>query len=341
MSNFISVKHNKFEDKTTTEAKPCKLKKGWEFSLRHVSTPTLDDIVLDIHYIARDWFFLRDGSLIINVDGLKNFAFEPNESYSDVTEYNDVVDSLTGNSESNVGVMESCFYVIPKEQLQAISEAKAIDIQVSGGNGNKTVLDGEKFRLYVRAFYSYFSGESHEKAVKEYKELTRGQFALIPVLILAGCLFGAHIGLIGFSSTDHTVMGLISTFLAGWIYYWLAARWQKFGLGTGIAICSILCYFVFDIFYMDGIDPVLVLSWMLAGLFSDIVRQIMGNSHKTSVCISFPLLPTIRYIIPFVFFFSNDFGVRFILWTIVIAAISLLSIFTATKVMKKSSSMLK
>jgi len=152
MAQFIKKTFNKFEGKTTIEGMPCLMDKKWKikwyFNLRRITTSEFDDIVIDIHHFSPDWFFLRNGNLILNIDNAKNIHLDPHESYSDVGSQQGGLDSA-----ATVMTEESCFYDIDKEELKEICDAKHLDIQVTGDSEQKQ-MDGELFRLYSQAFYN-------------------------------------------------------------------------------------------------------------------------------------------------------------------------------------------
>ena len=131
MAQFITKKNNKFENKTTTEGMPCLMEKRghtrWYFDLRQISTPEGDDLVVDIQYFSPDWFFLKNGNLIFNLDGKKNIVIDAHESYSDVGR-----EQGGFEKESTVVTEENCFYELTKEELKEICDANNLDIQIAG-----------------------------------------------------------------------------------------------------------------------------------------------------------------------------------------------------------------
>lgn len=206
MAQFITTKHNKFENKTTTEGVPCLLsqsKKGktrWYFKLRHISTPDIDDLVIDVHYLSPDWFFLRNGDMIINIDGVKNITFEPHESYSDVGREQGAFEQ-----DSTVICEENCFYNLTKEELKEICEASHVDIQVTGESEQKQ-MDGTIFHLYARAYYnSVFDNSLYKGSLslfqKEYSKWKRIEWwqkkwawVFVPLDVFLAMILAALIG---------------------------------------------------------------------------------------------------------------------------------------------------
>ena len=169
MAQFITKKNNKFENKTTTEGMPCLMEKQghtrWYFDLRQISTPKGDDLVIDIQHFSPDWFFLKNGNLIINLDGKKNIAIDAHESYSDVGQEQGAFEQ-----DSTVVTEENCFYELTKEQLKEICDASHVDIQVTG-DSEKKQMDGTLFRLYARAYYnSFFDNSLYKGALSSFQE---------------------------------------------------------------------------------------------------------------------------------------------------------------------------
>lgn len=170
MAQFIKKTYNKFEGKTTMEGMPCLMEQRgkiqWFFSLRRIMTPEFDDVVIDIHHYSPDWFFLRDGKLIFNIDDSKNIVLNPHESYTDVG-------SQQGGFENQPTVVteESCFYELSIEELKQICDAKHLDIQVTGDSEEKQ-MDGEMFRLYACSFYNMvYDNSIYKDAMSSFKEM--------------------------------------------------------------------------------------------------------------------------------------------------------------------------
>lgn len=112
--------------------------------LRHVKTPDLDSMVIDYTYYSKDWIFLRNGEMIINIDGVDNVNLAPHESDTKVGEF--------GGS----GITENGFYSITKEQLKQICDAKEISVRVSGDSSFIELKDKGllKFNFMCRSFYA-------------------------------------------------------------------------------------------------------------------------------------------------------------------------------------------
>jgi hypothetical protein len=164
---FINKNFDKFKNRTDTSWKDpqlgkvfgAKWEKNWsmdvgygedkstqQFNLkiRHVKSPELDSIVFDYDWWAKDWFFVRNGKMIVNIDGIDNIELEPHESDTSVGKY--------GGSK----VQEIGFYNISKEQLKQICDAKEISVRISGGS-SYFELEGKgllKFNFMCRSFYA-------------------------------------------------------------------------------------------------------------------------------------------------------------------------------------------
>ena len=173
---FINQDFDKFNNKTTTTLKwPTKFSKKYsslwfnsgssdlpdykgmeiDLTMRHVKTPDLDVTLIDYLYLGADWMFLRDGKMIINIDGTENINLDANES----------------NTEVGVGfrnaVCENGYYAISKDDLKKVCDAKEVEVRISGGssyhsinnkpdqkNSEKAILPGDKFLFMCRAFYA-------------------------------------------------------------------------------------------------------------------------------------------------------------------------------------------
>jgi len=173
---FINQEFDKFNNKTTTTLKwPTKFSKKYislwfnsgssdlpdykgmeiDLTMRHVKTPDLDVTLIDYLYLGADWMFLRNGQMIINLDGTENINLECHES----------------NTEVGVGfrnaVCENGYYAISKDDLKKVCDAKEVEVRISGDKGyhainnkpdqknsEKAILPGDKFLFMCRAFYA-------------------------------------------------------------------------------------------------------------------------------------------------------------------------------------------
>lgn len=181
MAQFIKKSFNKFEEKTTMEGMPCLMERRgnskWYFSLRRITTPEFDDVVIDIHHYSPNWFFLRNGKLILNIDDTKNIVLNPHESYTDVQESFD--------NQPTVVTEESCFYELSLDELKQVCDAKHLDIQVTGDSEEKQ-MDGELFRLYARAYYNLvFDKASYYDALSSFQKMRRKKYLMAGAIIAA------------------------------------------------------------------------------------------------------------------------------------------------------------
>lgn len=159
ITEFIVKDVDKFNDKTSTKANIAlcmDVNEGFNettFSLRHVSAPKVDTVVLDVNVQHLDWYFFRRGEITFNINGVKNIKLKAHEQGTDVAT---VSHATTGHT---TYVFESNYYVISKDVLQQICEAKTLDIQLSGEKGNLE-MSGEEFILYCQLFYNQVYDES-------------------------------------------------------------------------------------------------------------------------------------------------------------------------------------
>ena len=69
-------------------------------------------------------------------------------------------------------------------------------------------------------------------------------------------------------------------------YLWAASRWQRFGVATLFALVLSVVLLV-----MGEIDVTQSLLMVTVGIASDVVRQAIGNTHKRSILLAYPVLP--------------------------------------------------
>ena len=117
-----------------------------------------------------------------------------------------------------------------------------------------------------------------KKSLKWWQVLGMG--LLYVALVLAASFIGyAHPACWAF----YTVLAAL---LAVGPYHWLAARWQKFGVGTvlGLLVC-ILCTATGEAtgFWSRAM-------FVLGGLVADIVRQLVGNESRKALYWAYPFL---------------------------------------------------
>ena len=153
MNNLVTREHDKFSQKTTTTSISLQVDQeitSFIIQLRHVSAPKIDSMVIDIQYLATDWMFIRNGKLILNINGTKNLTLDPHEQGTDATGH---------------GVMESAFYNITPEQLLMLCNAKSIEYKLSGSNTYVTGAFNDNMQLICKAMYNAIY--DHSKFKKE------------------------------------------------------------------------------------------------------------------------------------------------------------------------------
>ncbi len=180
-NNFVEIINDKFKNKTTTKMKTkfCLKDSGlidkdsFVIGLRHVSMPAGDILVLDINYDGDDWFFLRQGELIININNVENMVLKPKESYTDTyTSYHDV------------HCVESDYYELTQEQLKRICEANTIDVKITGRD-HFEVFHVNKFIIYARQFYNaVYDSNAYQESLKMGYVGTSGDNGCIVTLLM-------------------------------------------------------------------------------------------------------------------------------------------------------------
>ena len=79
---------------------------------------------------------------------------------------------------------------------------------------------------------------------------------------------------------------VLAAFLAVGLYFWLAARWQRFGVGTVLAL--LVCLFCLATGEAGGsLSKAIILG---GGILSDIVRQFAGGSSTKALYCAYPFL---------------------------------------------------
>ena len=158
-NNFVEIINDKFKNKTTTKmrTKICLKDSGlidkdsFVIGLRHVSMPNMDDSVVDIEYSGEDWFFLRRGELIININNVENIVLKPHESHSDC-----------GHGICS----ESDYYDIDQATLKRICEANTIDVKITGRD-HFEVFHVNKFIIYAQQFYNaVYDSNAYQESLK-------------------------------------------------------------------------------------------------------------------------------------------------------------------------------
>lgn len=219
-NNYVNVTHDNFDEKTITESgglrytldgRRSELQETATFKFRHVKTPSLDTLVIDVHFTSAeqnvsgqriaakygsmwdvlkesaatnpgDWAFLREGELSMIINSGKAIHLEAHESDSDVT-HNAYINSMATE--------ELCFYIIDKEILKKICDAKSIKLKLSGGKGS-WVIDGIELKTLAQQFYNGFYDETmyveelaHHQDVEKQKSSIHRTGCIIEIVSVA------------------------------------------------------------------------------------------------------------------------------------------------------------
>ena len=171
-NKFIEVEYDKFTNRRDSFMSPMQLHYNDEeeddlidsddtftIKLRHVSSPESEGLLLDIRFRGEDWFFLRNGKLIININGVENIALEPHESYADLVNKAFTRDETVCE--------ESDWYEIDQDILKKICDANSVDFQIRGERIEE--FSGNKFIKYAQVFYNGFYDEEAYKEVLDEK----------------------------------------------------------------------------------------------------------------------------------------------------------------------------
>ncbi len=79
---------------------------------------------------------------------------------------------------------------------------------------------------------------------------------------------------------------MLAAVLGAPTYFWVASRWQRFGVATVFAL--VLAAVLLP---MGEIDATQAALMVVIGVVSDVVRQVLGNNQKSSAFIAYPILP--------------------------------------------------
>lgn len=82
------------------------------------------------------------------------------------------------------------------------------------------------------------------------------------------------------------VFPVLAAVLGAPSYFWAASKWQQFGVGMLFALTLAIILFV-----MSEIDFTQVLLMIAVGVVSDVMHQAIGNTHKRSILLAYPILP--------------------------------------------------
>lgn len=88
---------------------------------------------------------------------------------------------------------------------------------------------------------------------------------------------------------------VVAALFGAFSYYLTAEKWQKFGVGSLLAI--VLAAFLFAVDECDLPNALLI---VLAGVGSDVVRQVVGNTSLIGKSLAYPILSigVIAWILP-------------------------------------------
>lgn len=181
------------EDKTTSQ---------FDLQLRHLKAPDLDALLIYYFYYSNEWMFLREGRLIINIDGVDNIELKPVEIESDVS--------------GGGRVKERGFYTISKEQLKQICDAKEVAVRVSGKTSYFELKDKGllKFYFMCRSFYAeIYDDNSYDEWIN----------SIVPPGT-EGKGGGCFIATATMSNYDHPVVVELRQFRDNWL---LKRNWGK------------------------------------------------------------------------------------------------------------------
>ena len=152
---------------------------------------------------------------------------------------------------------------------------------------------------------------------------------------------------------------VIAALVAVFPFFWIAARWQSFGVGTVLGV--VLCLFCLVSGEAQGFWPKAMM--VLGGVVADAVRCVLGNGSKRAIYAAYPLLiiGTAGWIVRLwtqpQWYYDNaveEMGKTyadtligysgiggFLLLVVLIVAASVAGVWIAARLMKKSNEMLQ
>ena len=148
MNDLVTREHDKFSNKTITETIKLEVfthndyfghPHYFSINLRHVSTPELQTVVMDI-----DSIFTHSaigGDLILLINGTKKISLEPHDQWR-------TSDPIGNGKDSSYAK----YYILSKENLRLLCEAKTIDYQFSSYNNHFS----SSFNISVRTTSALF-----------------------------------------------------------------------------------------------------------------------------------------------------------------------------------------
>lgn len=165
---FITSTYDKFAEKTTTISKPHKIIIGidvrgkgmrkYQIGLRHIKSPDINALVIDVLLNTPEWVFIRSGKIIIKTDNEK-FEVDAVENYSKVLGHQKV-----GDSYQDLGQEESVFYKINQEILKKICDSESFEMRITADGSYFDFVEGNKllinFKTMCKQFYNNFYDSS-------------------------------------------------------------------------------------------------------------------------------------------------------------------------------------
>jgi hypothetical protein len=149
-----SLKGKEADDHIAWLRKNGPIKIAHTMTLRSSSINDSEFILVDFFLSTEDWFWLKDGSVIVNIDDKENITL--------------TTDNSATNNDHKMCWESGCFQ-ITKEQLKKIGDAKSIEIKVSG-SGSYFLWNKEEsndFLNMVRCFYNnIIDTKSYLKPIK-------------------------------------------------------------------------------------------------------------------------------------------------------------------------------
>lgn len=211
-NSYVSVKHDSFKNRTTTtsgeikytlDARRVFLSDEVAFNFRHIVSDSVDGVVIDAHFKSieanreairngslrqsfatypGEWAFLRNGELIIQINGEENIVLDAHENSTNVT--------TSGITQASA-CEEWVFYMIDLDILEKICEAKTIKMQLSGSAG-EWVIDGSKMVPMAKAMYNALDETKYADEIaqqeaqdKKYSKIGCAIMVVIGILIVA------------------------------------------------------------------------------------------------------------------------------------------------------------
>ncbi len=118
----------------------------------------------------------------------------------------------------------------------------------------------------------------------EKKAITWWQFLGMGLLYIILVLAASFTGFL--SPTCWAYYSVLAALLAVGPYYWISARWQKFGTGTFLAL-MLLLFCIATGESKGALSRIMILA---GGILADLVRMWVGNDSKKGMYAAYPLL---------------------------------------------------